>query len=293
MFFREPWDFNICMHLFSPGPPLLSEQTIDLRLLDAAHQLIISAMPTPSPEDRIRMRERPTGRPVMKQSWQELLFLHWDFPVEQIQATLPPGLYVDTYDGKAWLGVVPFWMRNIRPWWFPPVPGVSNFLELNLRTYVHDDRGTCGVWFYSLDANQSLAVWTARRFFHLNYQHARMESTRDAATGWTDFSSYRAGAATDLVSQFRYRPASVPHLAAPGSFDFFLVERYVLFAQSSSGQFRTGTVIHDQYQISEVELPQWSDSLFPLNGFARPARPPVHAAMCRGVEVDIYPLRLH
>ena len=227
----------------------------------------------------------------MYQSWQELLFLHWDFPVTQIQATLPPGLHVDTFDGQAWLGVVPFWMRNIHPRWFPSVPGVSNFLEMNLRTYVHDDHGTCGVWFYSLDANQSLAVWAARQFFHLNYQHARMESTRDEATGWTAFTSHRASTATDLTSQFRYRPVSAPGPAVPGSFEFFLVERYVLFTHTPAGQLYTGTVIHEPYQVSEVELPQWSDSLFPLNGFSRPARPPVHTAMCRGVDVDVYGLQ--
>ncbi len=274
----------------------------------------------------------------MYQSWRELLFLHWDFPAEQIQATLPPGLYVDTFDGKAWLGIVPFWMRDIHPRWFPTVPGISNFLELNLRTYVHDNRGNCGVWFYSLDANQSLAVWAARRFFHLNYQHAVMTSARDNATGWTGFSSQRRGASADLNCQFRYRSISTPRPAEPGSFEFFLVERYVLFARSPlmSGhhsqcglplapregeapvepratgnvdsrerlgrslalpmggearvQLYTGTVVHEPYQISEVELPQWSDSLLPLNGFARPGRPPVHAAMCRGVDVDIYPL---
>ncbi len=226
----------------------------------------------------------------MFQSWRELLFLHWDFPVEQIQATLPSGLHVDTFDGQAWLGVVPFWMRNIHPRWLPAVPGISNFLELNLRTYVHDDRGNCGVWFYSLDANQSLAVWAARQFFHLNYQHAVMTSTRDDATGWIGFTSQRRGASADLNCQFRYRPTTPPCPADPGSLEFFLVERYVLFAHSPSGQIHTGTVVHDPYQISEVELPQWSDSLLPLNGFDRPARPPVHAAMCRGVDVDIYPL---
>lgn len=250
-------------------------------------------MPAPTLEDRVRMRERPAGRPAMYQTWRELLFLHWDLPPEQIQATLPPGLYVDTFDDKAWLGVVPFWMRNIRPWWFPSVPGISNFLELNLRTYVHDDRGTCGVWFYSLDANQSLAVWTARRFFHLNYQHARMRSTCNEATGWTEYHSQRLGTPTAIANQFRYRPASAPRPAQPGSFEFFLIERYVLFAKSANGKLSTGTVIHEPYQISDVELTNWSDAQLPLNGFACQGRPPVHAAMCRGVDVDIYRLVTH
>ena len=226
----------------------------------------------------------------MYQSWRELLFLHWDFPAEQIQATLPPGLFVDTYDGKAWVGVVPFWMRKIRPRWFPAVPGISNFLELNLRTYVHDGHGTSGVWFYSLEANQALAVWAARQFFHLNYQQAQMESSHDSQHGWTEFHSQRVGAAASLHCQFCFRAITQPRPTERGSFEFFLVERYVLFTRSPSGQLYTGTVVHDPYSISEVELPQWSDSLFPLNGFPRPNRPPIHAAMCRGVDVDVYGL---
>ncbi len=247
-------------------------------------------MPAPTLEDRLRVRQRPTGRSAMFQSWRELLFLHWDFPAEQIQATLPPGLHVDTFDGNAWLGVVPFRMRQLRPWWLPPIPGVTNFLDMNLRTYVHDDRGTSGIWFYSLEANHALAIWGARRFYHLNYQHARMSHAHDHTTGWTEFSSQRTGASTDLNCQFRYRPTTLPCPAEPGSFEFFLVERYVLFARSPQGQLSIGTVVHEPYPISEVELPQWSDSLLPLNGFERPGRPPVHAAMCRGVDVDVYRL---
>jgi uncharacterized protein len=110
----------------------------------------------------------------MYQQWRDLLFLHWEYSTATIQATLPDGLYVDTFDGKAYLGVVPFFMRNIRPRYLPTVPGISNFMELNLRTYVHDREGVPGVWFYSLDANQHLAVKIARRFFHLPYVFAHM-----------------------------------------------------------------------------------------------------------------------
>ncbi len=89
----------------------------------------------------------------MYHSWQDLLFLHWTFKPDLIQQLLPPGLHVDTFDGHAWLGVVPFFMRNIRPWWCPAIPGLSHFQELNLRTYVVDEQGTPGVWFLSLDAD--------------------------------------------------------------------------------------------------------------------------------------------
>lgn len=100
----------------------------------------------------------------MYQRWRDLLFLHWEYPVEQIQQTLPPGLRVDTYHGQAYLGIVPFFMCDIRPRFLPAVRGISHFLELNLRTYVYDEAGVPGVWFYSLDANQRLAVKVARRF---------------------------------------------------------------------------------------------------------------------------------
>src|SRR5438105_3699987 len=108
-------------------------------------------MTLPSLDDRLRQRERPSGSVAMYHTWRDLLFLHWRVEPERIQRTLPPGLFVDTYDGAAWVGVVPFFMRNIRPWWLPCIPGLSNFMELNLRTYVYDAAGTPGVWFYALD----------------------------------------------------------------------------------------------------------------------------------------------
>ncbi len=112
----------------------------------------------------------------MFQQWRDLLFLHWEYSAAAIQATLPEGLFVDTFGGKAYLGVVPFFMRNIRPRFLPAVPGISDFMEMNLRTYLHDRAGVPGVWFYSLDANQWLAVKIARRFFHLPYEHARAKA---------------------------------------------------------------------------------------------------------------------
>ena len=81
----------------------------------------------------------------MYQQWRDLLFLHWEYSAAAIQATLPDGLFVDSFDGKAYLGVVPFFMRNIRPRFLPAVPGISNVMELNLRTYVHDPAGVPGV----------------------------------------------------------------------------------------------------------------------------------------------------
>ena len=107
----------------------------------------------PTAAQRLAMRERPSATQVMHQRWGDLLFLHWPIEAALIQEKLPEGLYVDVFGGQAWIGVVPFYMERIRPVGMPPVPGISWFLELNVRTYVHDSKGRAGVWFFSLDCN--------------------------------------------------------------------------------------------------------------------------------------------
>ncbi|MFW6336254.1 MAG: YqjF family protein, partial [Phycisphaeraceae bacterium] len=119
------------------------------------------------------------GPVVMHQRWRDLLFLHWDVPAEIVAHTLPTGLEVDAFEAKAWLGIVPFRMEGVRPRGLPAVPGISAFGELNLRTYVVGPDGTPGVWFYSLDAHQRLAVWLARKLFHLPYVWADIVPRRD------------------------------------------------------------------------------------------------------------------
>ena len=106
--------------------------------------------------------------------WAKLTFLHWRVAAETLQPLLPSGLRILQFDGSAWLGVVPFSMERIHPGWSPPVPGISWFLETNVRTYVIDEHGVSGVWFFSLDANQRLAVSIARTFWHLPYRLATL-----------------------------------------------------------------------------------------------------------------------
>src|SRR5688500_15722341 len=110
---------------------------------------------------------------IMTQTWSKLLFAHWPVPPEQIRPLLPPSVTLDTFDGQAWVGVVPFDIPNIRPRFLPPIPTMAHFLELNVRTYVTRD-GKPGVWFFSLDAASRLAVEGARLAFHLPYFNAQM-----------------------------------------------------------------------------------------------------------------------
>jgi len=240
---------------------------------------------TPTLETRLAVREQPSRSHVMLQRWEKLVFLHWRWDAAEMQRTLPPGLYVDTFQGDAWLAIVPFYMRGIRPRFCPPVPGLSDFLELNVRTYVHDEQGRPGVWFYSLDCNQTLAVWTARTFFHLPYQHARMrEEMRD---GWIDYRCQRLGAAAE--SRFRYRIADESRAAEPGSLEFFLAERYLLFSKSPRG-IRCGQVHHDPYPLASTALEAWDVNPLLQAGFVDPHRPPDHIIGSAGVDVQVYPL---
>ena len=221
----------------------------------------------------------------MFQRWKDLLFLHWKWDADEIQRTLPAGLTVDTFDGAAWLGVVPFFMHSIRPAMLPPVPWLSYFLELNVRTYVVDARGRPGVWFYSLDCNRIIAVWLARNRFHLPYEHASMRATRGA--GAVDYHSRRRGA--ENASHFAYRPAAAPLEAPPGSLEFFLVERYRLFAADGARIF-SGRVHHPPYQLSKTTVDASRTDLFSLNGFSDPGRPADHVIGSPGVSVSVYAL---
>ena len=243
----------------------------------------------PTAPQRLAACARPTGQPVMFQQWRDLLFLHWDYPVEAIQATLPDGLFVDTFAGKAYLGVVPFFMQKIRPRFLPTVPGISDFMELNLRTYVHDRAGVPGVWFYSLDANQWMAVQIARRFFHLPYEYAKMKSIR-TPEGRVGFESLRTGArANGETCAFNYAPAGPLPQSSPDSLEFFLTERYRLYSSAPDG-LRRGAVFHRPYPLTQVNVERWDEHLLSLNGFATTGRPPDHIALSRGVDVTIFPL---
>ena len=221
----------------------------------------------------------------MYQSWENLLFLHWTVDPGIIQQTLPPGLTVDTFSGRAWLGIVPFFMRGIRPRFCPPVPGLSNFLEINLRTYVYDREGQPGVWFYSLDADQWIAVKIARGGFSLPYVYSDI-SARHSKGDWIQLDLKRKG--HDCLS-YRYRKASALGTAKPGSLEFFLLERYHLFAYNSRNhRLSRGRIHHSPYQLARPEIAGESAQLLPLNGFEDPGRPSEHALMADRVDVTVY-----
>jgi uncharacterized protein len=231
-------------------------------------------------------RQLPAHRsPAMYQCWARLLFLHWRWHAHEIQKRLPRGLAIDYFDGSAWIGIVPFFMSGVRLAGFPPLPLISDFLELNLRTYVRDESGRPGIWFFSLDANQPLAVWMARTLFALPYQHAAMRA--DQSSGWTDYVSARSGHRP--VLNYRYRNKGAAGEAALESLEFFLIERYRLFA-CRGGRLLTGRVYHAPYQISGAEVDRYDPRLFELEGLDLPDRPPDHVCYAHRVDVSVYSL---
>ncbi len=235
---------------------------------------------------RLALRERPDTWAIGHQRWSDLLFLHWKVDARAVQATLPPGLFVDTFEGSAYLGIVPFFMERIRPAWLPPLPWISWFLELNVRTYVHDADGRPGVWFYSLDCNQPLAVSIARRWFHLPYFHARM-----SASGRGRTIRYRCErrAVDAPCARFTWTPRGDSAPAAPGSLAFFLVERYLLFSADRAGRLHRGRVHHTPYQVHTLKLTEFSTAPARQAGFEL-AGPPDSVLGGGAVDVAVFPL---
>ena len=171
---------------------------------------------------------------VMHQRWTDLLFAHWPVPAEMVRTLLPRSLTLDTFEGQAWVGVIPFHMSNVRPRGIPPLPGVSSFHELNVRTYVRvGDRA--GVWFFSLDASNPLAVRAARAAVHLPYYDARMQMTvgSDRSVVYRSDRTHRGAPPASFHGT--YRPQGDVHRAVPGTLEHFLVERYELFSAAPRG----------------------------------------------------------
>lgn len=201
----------------------------------------------------------PAGRPAMAMRWLDLLFAHWPVEASALRPLIPRGLQLGTFDGQAWIGVVPFRMEGVRPPWCPPLPWVSAFAELNVRTYV-SAAGKPGVWFFSLDAANPLAVRVARWTFHLPYFDARMRvGERD---GWVHYDSRRTHrGAPSGVFRGRYRPVSEPYLSEPGTLEHWLTERYCLYAGDRRGQVFRGDIHHVPWPLQRAEAEIEEDTL--------------------------------
>ena len=188
--------------------------------------------------------ERPWA---MRMRWCDLLFAHWKVDPAALQRLLPAGLELDLFDGSAYLAAVPFTMQGVSPRLVPDVPGLHAFPELNLRTYV-TARGKPGVWFFSLDAGQKLAVRVARRFFHLPYFDARFEIREaEGEVAYAAVRTHRGAAAAAFTA--KYRPSGPVYHSTAGTLEAWLTERYCLYAADPEGRIYRGEIDHAPWPL--------------------------------------------
>jgi uncharacterized protein len=240
--------------------------------------------------DRIAPSRRPSERVVMYQRWRKLFFLHWELPAEVLARALPPGLSLDTYEGRAFIGLVPFTMQGVRPALLPPFPPLSNFHETNVRTYVHREGKDPGVFFFSLDAANGIAVRLARAWYKLPYFYSKMVLTDGGAGGGRTYRSERRWPAPVPGTLSMRGIAEGPVAAStPGTLQHFLMERYFLYT-AHGGALLRGQVHHVPYPVRGARVEGLEENLLEAAGFHRPlAAPLVHAS--DGVDVEVFALR--
>lgn len=193
----------------------------------------------------------PASPWVMTQTWHDLLFAHWPVDVASLRAKIPAGFELDLFEGQAWLGVVPFRMTNVAPRGVPALPWVSAFPELNVRTYVRVG-GTPGVYFFSLDAANPLAVGVARALIHLPYYSASMQvESRD---GWIHYNSRRIPSSGNPAAlSGRYRPTGDARAPLVGTLEYFLTERYCLFTVDRAFRAHRLDIHHPPWPLQPAE----------------------------------------
>ena len=202
---------------------------------------------TAAPNARLR-----NGPWLWSQHWLDVLFLHWRVPIDAVRSHVPAGLDIDTQGASAWVSIVPFRMARVRPRWLPPVPAMSNFLELNLRTYVR--RGnTPGIYFLSIHAGKRLAVRLAQSFSPLPYVYARMAF--GAVGDSFRFQSWSPASLFDApFFSVEYRASPQTSRAQLGSLDEWLLERYRLYVDDTTGRLRFTEVDHDPWSIAKADV---------------------------------------
>jgi uncharacterized protein YqjF (DUF2071 family) len=234
--------------------------------------------------DRISPSRRPDERAVGWQSWRELLFAHWPVPPELLRPLIPERLSIDTFEGQTFIGLVPFSMEGVRPWWMPMG---MDFLETNLRAYVHLEGQGPGVWFFSLEAASWLAVQAARIGWGLPYHHATMLTRREGAV--VDYRTVRASQPeASLTVQYEIGAELGP--SEPGTLEHFLLERYLLYARRG-GRLLRGQVHHVPYPARAANILSISEGIVSAAGLPPTDGIPPIVHCSPGVDVEVFALR--
>lgn len=240
----------------------------------------------PTRSQRLAQRQVIEDQPLMYQTWRNLLFAHWSYDASLLQSLLPKGLHLDTFEGKAYIGVVPFFMQDVKPTFFHTMLPGFDFPELNVRTYVYNDKGIPGIWFLSLEASNWLAVQVAKSYFHLPYHHSQFDIATDPFSPRVDYTCQRK---KQVATHFIYSPHTNLGSALPDTLDFFLVERYILFTMDSKGQLMMGRVHHVPYVLWDVHLESFDENALFWNQLPRTGRHPDRVVMSKEADVDIFP----
>ena len=215
----------------------------------------------------------PSGPWFMTQSWHDLLFAHWPVDARALQEKLPAGLLLDTFDGQAWVCVVPFRMTNVAPRGVPSIPFVSAFLELNVRTYV-TLHGKPGVYFFSLDASSTLAVAAARTLFHLPYFAATMSvDAQGSQFVYTSSRQTRMDGAAEFAAT--YRPIGSVQRPQPGSLEYFLTERYCLYTVDRNFHAKRLEIHHPPWPLQVAEATIAVNTMADAAGIRLPSTAPL------------------
>lgn len=219
---------------------------------------------------------------VMRMTWSELLFAHWPVDPKVVVRLLPPGVTLDIRDGKAWVGVVPFLMSNVAPRFCPPIPGLSRFLELNVRTYVTVG-GKPGVWFFSLDAESRVAVRVARATFNLPYMDATMSIGRSEA-GEIEYKSGRTHRGEPAANyEANYSAAGNFGEAQPGSLEHWLTARYCLYSANRRRKIFRGEIDHPPWSLAPANYSEQTNTMGDGFGFRFLGDP--HLLLAKPVDV--------
>ena len=216
--------------------------------------------------------EMPDRPWVMTQTWNDLLFAHWPVDPDRVRSRLPPEFDLDLFDGKAWIGIVPFFMTNVAPRGIPSLPWISAFPEINVRTYVSvADRP--GVYFFSLDAGSALAVQAARVLLNLPYHTASMRVTRKGSA--ILYESHREDLERPADFSAMYEPAGEAFVPVKGSLEYFLTERYCLYHQDHRSVPYRLEIHHPSWVLQPARARVVCESLAEVNGLTLPSSPPL------------------
>jgi uncharacterized protein YqjF (DUF2071 family) len=208
----------------------------------------------PSLEDRLLTQQYPKGQsPLMEQKWENILFINWECDVAEVQRTLPPGLKVDTFQGKAYVGIQAFQVKEAKLKSFFFTPKLPSFSALNVQTFVYNEDGIPGIWFYNLSANQKLIVEMAKQFLTFPYHYANIEMSADSSLHVQQEEKHTRISWVELEQAY--------FLPKPDNLEFFLLERPIVYIQHRDG-LKQGVIYHAPLLYKSLIMKEFEQNFF-------------------------------